>query len=108
MSDKRFFFLENIFNSDDRYLIDFAIRGMAVANSAEPHAGQRDGCYGCFSEALQRIFITVYGPDAAASFYNRYNFDHSSGEEFLEWFDAIVKEDAREVTDMIAGASIQI
>lgn len=104
----KFYFLKNIFNSDDRYLIDFAIRGMAVANSAEVHAGQHDGCYGCFSEALQRIFITVYGPDAAAAFYNRYNFDHSSGEEFIEWFDAIIKEDSGEITDMLCQASIKV
>lgn len=104
----KFYFLENIFNSDDRYLIDFAVRGMAVANSTEKHAGQNDGCFGSFSEALQRIFDRVYGEKAAEAFYNRYNFDHSSGEEFGQWFDAIIQEDEKEIADLISQASIQV
>jgi hypothetical protein len=104
----KFYFLKNIFNSDDRYLIDFAVRGMAVANSTEVHAGQNDGCFGSFSEALQRIFDRVYGEKAAEAFYGRYNFDNSSGEEFFEWFDAIVKQDQSEVGDILSNATVQL
>ncbi len=104
----RHYFLKNIFNEDDRFLIDFCVRGMAIANSTEVHSGQNDGAFGCFSEALQRIFDKVYGSKAASQFYNRYNFDHSSGEEFMEWFDDIVKQDQAAVGDILTNASIEV
>ncbi len=104
----RHFFLKNIFTPDDKDMIDWAVRGMMKANACEEHAGQNDGAYGGFSDALRRIIRVRYGDDAADSFYNRYNWDHYCGEDFFEWFDAIVKEDTREVTDMLAGASISV
>jgi len=104
----KFYFLKNIFNEDDRFLIGLCVRGMHIANSTEVHAGQNDGAYGSFSEGLQRIFDKVYGPKAASEFYNRYQFDHSNGEEFVEWFDDIVKQDQAAIGTLLTAASIEV
>ena len=102
------YFLKNIFNEDDRVLLDCAVRGMHYANRSEVHAGQNSEAYGSFSEALHRIVTICYGKPAAEALYSRYNFDCTDGEEWLAWFDECVKEDSREMTDMLAEATIEV
>lgn len=86
------YILENKFTPEQVDLIDCAIRGMYLANRSEDHAAQ-NGCYGGFSDALTRLFKEVYGDAIGEALYNRYEFDSSTGGEFIHWFDHIVETD---------------
>lgn len=104
----RHYILKNEFTTDEKMMIHFAVRGMYLCNLSEMHSGQTSGAYGGFCDALERLITIKYSPEAWASLYNRYNFDCTDGDDWIEWFDNIVKEDTREIADMLSGATIQI
>lgn len=104
----RHYILKNLFDSEEREMIDFCVRGMYLANVSEIHSGQNNGAYGGFCDALERLVTIKYSPEAWTSLYNRYNFDSTDGDDWLTWFDNIVKEDTSEIADMLSGATIQI
>lgn len=103
-----FLFLKNIFNEDDRVLIDCAIRGMHYANRSEVHAGQLDQAYGSFSDSLKRIVTVCYGAKASEELYSRYNFDCVDGDEFLIWFDEIVNQDTKTISHLLTESTIEV
>jgi hypothetical protein len=102
------YFLKNIFTSAERIMIDCCVRGMYSANISEMHSAQSDGAYGGFTEALERLITTKYNDSAWSSLYHRYNFDCADGEDFLKWFDEIVKQDTSEIADLLTHATVQL
>jgi hypothetical protein len=102
------YFLRNVFTNGERDMIDCCVRGMHAANISEIHSGQNDGAYGGFSEALERLITTKYSDAAWSSLYNRYNFDCTDGDDFIDWFDEIVKQDTSEIADLLTQATIQV
>jgi len=104
----RHYFLKNIFTADERIMLDCAVRGMYAANISEIHSGQNDGAYGGFCDALERLIITKYSDSAWSSLYNRYNFDCTDGDDWINWFDQIVKEDTSAIADLLTHAVVQV
>lgn len=101
------YILENKLTPQHVTLIDYAVRGMMLANSMELHADQ-GGTYGGFSKALTSLLTEVYGETIGALIYNRYNFDHYSGAEFIEWFNAIIAEDKISVSAYMESTAITV
>ncbi len=94
------YIIKNKFTPEHVELIDSAVKGMMRANAMEEHSDQR-GCYGGFSDALTRLLKEVYGEEIGAEIYNRYNFDHYSGEEFIDWLNAIITTDQHSLNSIV-------
>lgn len=102
------YILKNVFTAEEREMIHFCVRGMYLANRSEVHSAQNTGAFGAFCDCLWRIITVAYSEDASQYLRDRFDYDQTDADEFFEWFDDLVKEDAREIADMLSGATIQI